>query len=129
MRAKERPFQILEDLTYEMEFENVNTILCFQMLLLLVLLIQWRLPLSTSSPTLVDDSLPTDEGVFSDLISLYRGQPEQEISLSLPTDEEALNEIKPALLSGNSFYYIDRTGRLISSSFPGIIKNKVSPRK
>lgn len=90
--------------------------------LLLILLLQWRLTVCTSSPTLEDNMLPTDEQVISDLINSYRrGQPEEEIALNLPTDEEAFNEIKPILQSGNPFYYINGGGRFISSSFPGML--------
>ena len=99
----------------------IDVILCSQMLSLLILLIQWRVIACTSSPTLEDNMLPTDEEVFSDLIKTYRGQPEQEIALNLPTDEQALNEIKTILQSGNPFYYTGSTGRFLSSSFPGII--------
>lgn len=88
--------------------------------LLLILALQWRLTVCISSPTLEDNMLPTDEEVISDLINSYRrGQPEEEIALNLPTDEEAFNEIKPILQSGNPFYYINGGGRFISSSFPG----------
>lgn len=91
-----------------------------QMLLLLILLLQWRVTTCTSSPTLEDNMLPTDEEVISDLINSYRGQPEQEIALNLPTDEEAFNEIKPILQSGSPLYYTNSGGHFISSSFPGI---------
>ncbi|XP_065201582.1 uncharacterized protein LOC135832332 isoform X2 [Planococcus citri] len=90
------------------------------MLLLLVLLLQWRVTTCTSSPTLEDNMLPTDEEI-ADLINSYHGQPEQEIALNLPTDEEAFNEIKPILQAGSPFYYFgDGSGHFISSSFPEI---------
>lgn len=91
-----------------------------QMLLLLILLLQWRVTTCVSSPTLEDNMLPTDEEVLSDLINSYRGQPEQEITLNLPSDEEAFNEIRPILQSGNPLYYIGGgSGHFVSSSFPG----------
>ncbi len=96
-----------------------NDIFFSQMLLLLILLLRWRVTTCISSPTLEDNKLPTDEEVISDLINSYRGQPEQEIALNLPTDEEAFNEIKPLLQSGNPLYYINGGGHFIASSFPG----------
>lgn len=91
------------------------------MLLLLVLILRWRFIVCVSSPTLGDNKLPTDEEVIADLINTYRGQPEQEIPLNLPTDEEAFNEIKPILQSGNPLYR-GMGSHIFGSSFPGIDK-------
>lgn len=100
------------------------------MLLLLILLLQWRVTTCTSSPTLEDNMLPTDEEVLADLINSYRGQPEQEIPLNLPTDEEAFNEIKPILQSGNPFsYFGGGSGHFVSSSFPGTLPNYLFSKK
>ncbi|XP_072153283.1 uncharacterized protein [Bemisia tabaci] len=66
----------------------------------LVALFTW-LPNVLSEATFEDSKLPSDEEVLQNLLS-RQGQPEEETSLGLPTDEESFNEIKSFLLGTNS---------------------------
>ena len=84
----------------------------FQMRSFLVALFTW-LPNVLSEATFEDSKLPSDEEVLQNLLS-RQGQPEEETSLGLPTDEESFNEIKSFLLGTNS-----GTHHFVAASFPG----------